>query len=181
MQAAKLNIVAVEQSIVETISASSERLIEMARLLVGAASPNPPGDVTRTADVAEKMLRAIPGMEVERVTTAPGIVNLIGRLAATRPGRRLVFNGHLDTFPIGEDLGWTVPPLGGTVKDGLLFGRGVSDMKGGIAASLLAVEVLGAHRDVWTGEIVMTLAGDEGDHGFAGDATPARALSSYPG
>ena len=153
MQAVESNTAAIEQSIIDTISGSTDRLIEMSRQLVSAASPNPPGDVTQAADVAEKLLLAIPGMEVERVTTAPGIVNLIGRLTATRSGRRLVFNGHLDTFPIGEDLGWTVPPLGGTVRDGLLFGRGVSDMKGGIAASLLAVQALGAHRDAWAGEI----------------------------
>lgn len=168
MQAVELDAVTVEQSVIDTISGSTDRLIAMSRQLVGAASPNPPGDVAQAADVAEKLLLAIPGMQVERVTTAPGIINLIGRLAATRPGRRLVFNGHLDTFPIGEDLGWTVPPLGGTVKDDLLFGRGVSDMKGGIAASLLAVQALSAYRDAWAGEIVVTLAGDEETMGSLG-------------
>jgi succinyl-diaminopimelate desuccinylase len=168
LQAVESTTSAVEQTIIDTISGSTDRLIEMSRQLIKAASPNPPGDVTQAADVAERLLLAIPGMEVERITTAPGIVNLIGRLSATRPGRRLVFNGHLDTFPIGEDLGWTVPPLGGTVKDGLLFGRGVSDMKGGIAASLLAVQTLSAHRDAWAGEIVVTLAGDEETMGSLG-------------
>ena len=168
MQTVELNAVATEKLIVDAVSASADRLIEMSRKLVGAASPNPPGDVAQAADAAEMLLRAIPGMTIERVVTAPGIVNLIGRLAANRPGRRLVFNGHLDTFPIGEDLGWTVPPLGGVVKDGLLFGRGISDMKGGIAASILAAEILAAHRDVWQGEIVVTLAGDEETMGSLG-------------
>jgi succinyl-diaminopimelate desuccinylase len=168
LQAVESTTAAIEQSIIDMISGSTDRLIEMSRQLIKAASPNPPGDVTQAAEVAERLLLAIPGMQVERVTTAPGIVNLIGRVAATRPGRRLVFNGHLDTFPIGEDLGWTVPPLGGTVKDGLLFGRGVSDMKGGIAASLLAVQALSAHRDAWAGAIVVTLAGDEETMGSLG-------------
>lgn len=168
MQAVESNTAAIEQLIVGAISDQTDRLIEMSRQLVGAASPNPPGDVARAADVAEKLLLAIPGMEVERVTTAPGIVNLIGRLSAHRQGRRLVFNGHLDTFPIGEDLGWTVPPLDGVLRDGLLFGRGVSDMKGGIAASLLAIRVLSAHRDAWAGEVVVTLAGDEETMGSLG-------------
>src|SRR5947209_11867563 len=101
----------------------------MSQALVGAASPNPPGDVTRAAEAAESLLRKIPDMQVTRVATAPGIVNLIGRLAAPRPGRRLVFNGHLDTFPVGEQAGWTVPPLGGVVKEGRLYGRGIADMK----------------------------------------------------
>lgn len=168
MQAVEFNTATIEQLIVDAISDQTDRLIEMSRRLVNAASPNPPGDVAQAADVAEQLLLAIPGMEVERVTTAPGIVNLIGRLSADRPGRRLVFNGHLDTFPIGEDLGWTVPPLDGTVRNGLLFGRGVSDMKGGIAASLLAVRALSAHRDAWAGEIVVTLAGDEETMGSLG-------------
>jgi succinyl-diaminopimelate desuccinylase len=160
--------IAIETRIVDALAASRDRLIDMSRGLIQAASPNPPGDVAQAAVAAEKLLRGIPGMTIQRVETAPGIVNLIGRLSATRSGRRLVFNGHLDTFPIGEDLGWTVPPLDGVVKDGKLFGRGVSDMKGGIAASLLATEILAAHRDAWRGEIVVTLAGDEETMGSLG-------------
>lgn len=168
---------AIETKIVDAVSASRDRLVEMSRGLIQAASPNPPGDVAQAAVAAEALLRAIPGMTIQRIETAPGIVNLIGRLPATRPGRRLVFNGHLDTFPIGEDLGWTVSPLDGVVKDGKLFGRGVSDMKGGIAASLLATQILAAHRDAWRGEIVVTLAGDEETMGSLGSY---HLLKNYP-
>jgi acetylornithine deacetylase/succinyl-diaminopimelate desuccinylase-like protein len=158
----------VRTSIADEISRATDRLIAMSRTLVATASPNPPGDVTLAADAAEALLRQIPGMQVTRVVSAPGIVNLVGRLAATRPGRRLVFNGHLDTFPVGEDMAWTVPPLGGVVRDGRLYGRGISDMKGGIAASLLAADVLAKHREAWRGEIVITLAGDEETMGRLG-------------
>ncbi len=105
---------------------------------------------------------------VEIVEPAPRVKSLIGRIKATRPGRRLIFNGHLDTFPILEELPWTVPPLGGVLKDGKLFGRGVSDMKGGLACSLLAATLLAEHRDAWAGEIVLTLAGDEENMGSLG-------------
>jgi acetylornithine deacetylase/succinyl-diaminopimelate desuccinylase-like protein len=54
------------------------------------------------------------------------------------------------------------------LRDGRLYGRGVSDMKGGIAASLLAASVLAAHREHWSGEIVITLAGDEETMGALG-------------
>ena len=94
------------------------------------------------AAVAEALLREIPGMEVERVEPEPRIVSLIGRLSGAGPGRRLIFNGHLDTFPLLEALPWTVPPLGGVLKDGKLYGRGVCDMKGGMACSLLAAALL---------------------------------------
>lgn len=54
-----------------------------------------------------------------------------------------------------------MPPAGGVVKDGRLYGRGVSDMKGGIVASIVAATILSENRDAWSGEIVLTLAGDE--------------------
>ena len=61
-----------------------------------------------------------------------------------------------------------MPPLGGVLKDGKLYGRGVCDMKGGIACSLLAAMLLAEHRDAWSGEIVLTLAGDEENMGSLG-------------
>jgi succinyl-diaminopimelate desuccinylase len=154
--------------IVAEVGARRDDLVAMARRLVFAASPNPPGDVTAAAAVAHEFMAAIDGIAIQRFESAPGIVNLVAVIASGQPGRRLIFNGHLDTFPIGEDLGWTVPPLAGTLRDGRLYGRGVSDMKGGIAASLLAAGVLAAHRDGWSGEIVITFAGDEETMGALG-------------
>lgn len=150
------------------VDAARERLIDITRRLVAVASPNPPSDTYEVAQVAEALLREIPGLEVERVEPAPRVVSLVGRLRSGRPGRRLIFNGHLDTFPLLEQLPWTVPPLGGVLKDGKLYGRGVCDMKGGMACSLLAAALLAEHRDAWSGEIVLTLAGDEENMGSLG-------------
>jgi Acetylornithine deacetylase/Succinyl-diaminopimelate desuccinylase and related deacylases len=150
------------------VDASLDGLITTTRRLVAVASPNPPSDTAAIALVAEALLGEIPGMTVEVVEPAPRVKSLIGRLKSGRPGRRLIFNGHLDTFPILEHLPWTVPPLAGVLKDGKLFGRGVCDMKGGIACSLLAASLLAGHRDAWSGEIVLTLAGDEENMGSLG-------------
>jgi acetylornithine deacetylase/succinyl-diaminopimelate desuccinylase-like protein len=150
------------------VDASLDRLIAVTQRLVAVASPNPPSDTEEIAKVAEELLREIPGIEVEVVEPAPRVKSLIGRIRANRPGRRLIFNGHLDTFPILEQLPWTVPPLGGVLKDGKLYGRGVCDMKGGMACSLLAARLLADHRDAWSGEIVLTLAGDEENMGSLG-------------
>jgi acetylornithine deacetylase/succinyl-diaminopimelate desuccinylase-like protein len=147
---------------------SLDRLVDVTRRLVAVASPNPPSDTEEIAKVAEALLREIPGIEVEVIEPAPRVKSLIGRIRSTRPGRRLIFNGHLDTFPILENLPWTVPPLGGVLKDGKLYGRGVCDMKGGMACSLLAATLLAEHRDAWSGEIVLTLAGDEENMGSLG-------------
>jgi succinyl-diaminopimelate desuccinylase len=150
------------------VDAARERLIDVTRRLVAVASPNPPSDTWDVAEVAEALLREIPGIEIERIEPAPRVVSLVGRIQGGRPGRRLIFNGHLDTFPILENLPWTVPPLGGVLKDGKLYGRGVCDMKGGIACSILAATLLAEHRDAWAGEIVLTLAGDEENMGSLG-------------
>src|SRR5438876_1094379 len=80
-------------------------------------------------------------------------VNLVTRIAGGGPGRRLVFNGHLDTFPRGDAASWTRPPLGGIIEDGRIYGRGAADMKAGLAASILAALLLAERRDAWRGEI----------------------------
>ncbi|HZQ00499.1 MAG TPA: M20/M25/M40 family metallo-hydrolase [Reyranella sp.] len=158
----------IRKQLADKVDASFERLIATTQALVAVASPNPPSDTHEIAKVAETLLRQIPGIEVERIEPEPRIVSLIGRLKASRPGRRLIFNGHLDTFPVLENLPWSVPPLGGVLRDGKLYGRGVCDMKGGLACSLLAARLLAEYRDAWAGEIVLTFAGDEENMGSLG-------------
>jgi succinyl-diaminopimelate desuccinylase len=156
------------QALMRDVEAARDALIATTQRLVAVASPNPPSDTHEVGAVAEALLREIPGMEVERIEPEPRVVSLIGRLRGAGPGRRLIFNGHLDTFPLLEALPWTVPPLGGVLKDGKLYGRGVCDMKGGMACSLLAAALLARHRDAWAGEVVLTLAGDEENMGSLG-------------
>jgi len=144
------------------------RLIEWTQALVRAASPNPPGDTSAVADVAQHLLAAIPGIEIRRFEPEAGIVSLLARLKGRSPGRRLIFNGHLDTFPVGDAAGWTLPPLSGAVRDGRIYGRGASDMKGGLACSMLAASLLADHSQAWNGEVVLTLAGDEENMGSLG-------------
>ncbi|GBE81625.1 hypothetical protein SCP_0313540 [Sparassis crispa] len=70
-------------------------------------------------------------------------VNVIGRLTGTDAAnsKTLHVNGHFDVVPIGVTH-WTHSPFGGEVQDGRLYGRGASDMKGGIAAQVFAVEAI---------------------------------------
>lgn len=154
--------------LLDAIVLRRENLIQATQRLVAAASPNPPGDVSQAADAALALLMEIPDIQLSRHETAPGIVNLVGVIKSGKPGKRLVFNGHLDTYPIGENLGWTVPPLGAVIQEGRIYGRGVSDMKAGIAASITAACVLAEHKHLWCGEISVTLAGDEESMGHLG-------------
>ena len=156
------------EGLATAVGASIPRLIDTTQRLVRAASPNPPSDTTAVAAVTEHLLAGIPGADVLRVEPEPGIVSLVARVRGKGPGRRLIFNGHLDTFPIGDDAGWTAPPLSGAQRDGRLYGRGVSDMKGGVACSLLATALLAECAHAWSGEVVLTLAADEENMGSLG-------------
>jgi len=66
--------------------------------------------------------------------------NVIGRLAGPAVRPVLHFNGHMDVVPVGPD--WSTDPFGGIVRDRRIYGRGASDMKGGIAAQIYAVEAI---------------------------------------
>ena len=150
-----------------------DRLIEIAQALVAVPSPNPPGDTRACAEAAAALIRAaIPTAEVTLHATSDSVTNLVARVhghaSGSSPGRRIILNGHLDTYPVNEALPWTVPPLGGLVRDGRLYGRGTTDMKGGIAASIVALILLAEHPTLWRGEAVLTLAGDEESMGPLG-------------
>jgi succinyl-diaminopimelate desuccinylase len=72
-------------------------------------------------------------------------INVIGTLppnASSASGKTIHFNGHVDVVHEGDISKWKFDPFGGEVKDGKIYGRGVSDMKGGIAAQLYAIEAL---------------------------------------
>ena len=136
--------------------------------LMAAESPNPPGDTSAVAEAAAACItEAVPSAEVTLHQSAEGIVNVVARLRGSGPGKRVVLNGHLDTYPVGERGAWTADPAG-EVRGGRLYGRGAADMKGGIAASIVALAGLAAVADAWPGEVVLTLAGDEESMGPLG-------------
>ncbi len=149
------------------------QVVDIARRLIAVASPNPPGDTRAVAQAAAEIVRdVVPGVELTLHEASVEVVNLVARVRGhapgVRPGRRIILNGHLDTYPVNEALPWTVDPLGGAVRDGRLYGRGAADMKGGIAASIVALALLAEHRGLWCGEAVLTLAGDEETMGTLG-------------
>ncbi len=150
-------------------TACEDRVVALTRALVAIPSPNPPGDVRACAEAAARLIGdLIPAAEIFLHPTSDQVTNLVARVRGHAPGRRLVFNGHLDTYPVNEALPWTVPPLGGLLRGGRLYGRGTADMKGGIAASITALALLAAHPALWRGEAVLTLAGDEESMGPLG-------------
>ena len=144
-----------------------ETLVDLCRSFVRIDSRNPPGDTTAFVEAVEAVLDSAAGIEHRRVVGRAPVVNLVARTRGASPGRRLVLNGHLDTFPIGETL-WQHRPLGADLEDGRIYGRGACDMKAGVAALMLAFVTLAELRDAWNGEVVLTLVGDEETGGVWG-------------
>lgn len=64
--------------------------------------------------------------------------NTIGVMKGNRPGKKLLFDGHMDTVPVGNEGDWSYPPFGGEIHEGKIYGRGTSDMKGAVAAMACA-------------------------------------------
>jgi putative selenium metabolism hydrolase len=64
--------------------------------------------------------------------------NVIACIKGARPGKKLLFDAHMDTVPVSDPSVWTVDPWDGEIKDGKLYGRGATDMKGSLAAMMCA-------------------------------------------
>ena len=64
--------------------------------------------------------------------------NVIGCIKGNKPGKKLLFDGHIDTVPVTDDTQWTFPPFSGVIDDEKIYGRGASDMKGAVAAFVCA-------------------------------------------
>jgi succinyl-diaminopimelate desuccinylase len=99
--------------------------------LVAIRSENPPGRTTEVIEYIRMFLDTL-GIGSKITRTRTGQNNLI----TTGTSSRLLFCGHVDVVPALDD-GWTCPPFSGTIRDGFVWGRGATDMKGG-CASLLA-------------------------------------------
>jgi succinyl-diaminopimelate desuccinylase len=104
------------------------------------------------------------GFTVHRaVFTEPGtapIDNLYARVGTAKPN--LVFAGHTDVVPPGNESAWTHPPFAGEVANDMFYGRGAVDMKGGIAAFVAAaLDYLGANGGKPKGSISLLITGDE--------------------
>ena len=111
----------------------------------------------------EKVLTAA-GFTVHRMTFhepgAEDVENLYARIGTEGP--HLMFAGHTDVVPPGDEAAWTHPPFAGAVDNGLLYGRGAVDMKGGIACAVAAtLDHLAANGGQPKGSISFLITGDE--------------------
>ena len=122
-----------ERVVLDKIDA--DHLVELTRSLLRADGQNPPGEEAATVAVLAAAAAEL-GLDVCEAPVQPSRNNL--RITLTGgSGAGLLLLGHTDVVPVGD--GWTRDPFGGAIEDGRMYGRGASDMKGGLAASLSAM------------------------------------------
>ena len=110
----------------------------------------------------EDMLAPL-GFKVDRVTASedgtPDIENLYARLGTDGP--HLMFAGHTDVVPVGDEAAWTHPPFSADIADGEMYGRGAVDMKGGIACFIAAIARHVENHGAPKGSVSFLITGDE--------------------
>ena len=146
-----------------------EAIVQLCSELVSALSINPEGDTRQVANVVYQFLseRKLDPMKIAAVETMPSVMASID---SGKPGKHLVLNVHLDTMPTGDESLWTVPPFQLTRQDGKLFGLGMGNMKGAVAAMLHAFDFLNQNKELWSGKVTFTAVSDEvvfGNNGAA--------------
>ncbi|MBV8474050.1 MAG: succinyl-diaminopimelate desuccinylase [Hyphomicrobiales bacterium] len=138
---------------------ASPSALDIARALIAFPSVTP-ADAGALPYV--RGLLAAAGFSVEIVSFSepgmPTIDNLYARFGEAAPN--LVFAGHTDVVPPGDAAKWRFDPFAGAIADGQIWGRGASDMKGGVAASLAAA-LRFVSRGAFKGSISFLLTGDE--------------------
>src|SRR5215212_2766835 len=134
-------------------------ILDLNRALVSIPSENryPDGDEKDIQEFVEEHLRDL-GCTTDTFlpTDVPGLAehpaylggrnyegrpNVVGKKEGAGRGRSILFSGHMDTVPRGEDP-WSVGPFSGTVKGGMQYGLGIFDMKGGMTAAMMALQGL---------------------------------------
>lgn len=151
-------------------------LVALTQDLIRIPTVNPPGDayVACAEFIGERLKRRgfeiayIRGYETPGDSDRYPRTNVIARRAGGRAGACVHFNSHIDVVETGK--GWTVDPFAGIVRDGKVFGRGACDMKGGLAASIIAVEAFLELMPAFNGAIEVSGTVDEESGGLGGVA-----------
>ncbi|MEL6641087.1 MAG: acetylornithine deacetylase/succinyl-diaminopimelate desuccinylase family protein [Pseudomonadota bacterium] len=160
----------------EAIRARRDALIALTQDLIRIPTLNPPGENYHAiCDYLDRRLSAAGfATELVRAHGTPGDShqyprwNIVARRDGVGPGDCVHFNSHIDVVEVGK--GWTQDPFGGALIDGKIYGRGACDMKGGLAASIIAAEAFLEVYPGFHGAIEISGTADEESGGYGGVA-----------
>jgi len=141
------------------IERDEEKLVDFFSRFIQAKSPNPPGDTTEAVGFICDFLDR-EKLPYKLVAPQPTMANVVGGFECASPGRHLVFNGHIDVYPVGDET-WTHDPWSGAVANGRVWGRGACDMKAGTATSILTFAYLHRIQEKLKGRLTLTAVSDE--------------------
>jgi succinyl-diaminopimelate desuccinylase len=148
-------------------------VVKFCQELVRIKSVNPPGDELQAAEYVASVLKKL-GLEVELIKHSPTRASVLARLKSSRKKPGLLYNGHLDTVPVGAEE-WIHEPFRADVAEGKIWGRGTADMKGGLAVIMVAAKALAEARVPLQGDLIIAAtAGEEAD------SLGATALAARP-
>lgn len=164
------------QALIDAIDDRQDDIVALTQALIQIPTLNPPGDFYRDiCDLLDKRLsKSGFSSTLIRAFDTPGDNdkyprwNIVSRREGAHSGPCIHFNSHTDVVAVGS--GWTTDPFAGTVQDGRVYGRGACDMKGGLAASIIAAEAFIATYPDYHGAIEISGTADEESGGFGGVA-----------
>jgi len=136
----RLILVSLQNAVMSKVR--QEDVVKLTQQLIKISSVNPPGQYQEIVGFLEGKLKEL-GMRSEIVASDPNRPNVLGWLRKDE-GKKFLLIGHTDTVPVTEKEmnNWIVDPFSGNIVGGKLYGRGSSDMKGGIASVLVAIKAL---------------------------------------
>lgn len=126
--------------------------------LIATPSVTPPSDTRAVCAYLADRLKPM-GFDVETLSRAPGVDNVVARAGAGAP--QIVFNCHIDTVGGGAVENWQSDPFVATLRDGAVYGLGANNCKGSTAVHLAVAEALMRSGGPQRGEVVFTFVGDE--------------------
>jgi succinyl-diaminopimelate desuccinylase len=142
-----------------------KQLIKLTRDLVKIPSVNPPGEYE---DMLEFLMARLKDVGVDvHVVKCQNVPNILGCLGGQEGASALMFLAHMDVAPVEKEQ-WEVDPFSGTISGGRLFGRGASDMKGGISAMITAIDAIKKSDVELKRNLMIVITGDEETGGLKG-------------
>ncbi|TFG16561.1 MAG: M20 family peptidase [Promethearchaeota archaeon] len=154
-------IIISEEIILKEIEDNREEFITFLQSLIQTNSYNPPGNEKNVAVKIRNYLKDVD-IDAEIFEYDENRANLIATLNDDFEHKNLLFNGHMDVVPPGSEEDWKYPPLSAYIKrNKYMYGRGTTDMKGGLAAMVCTMKVLKKLKIALKGNLLLNAVADE--------------------